>query len=76
MKKKPGEPIDEWEYERFKDDVHKQSIDELEESLKQLLQWLINEKYEGDHMLYLYLSGDMRNFAVWLKECMSFQNML
>lgn len=76
MKKKPGEPIDEWEYEIFKADVHKQSIDELEESLKQLLQWLVNEKYEGNHMLYLYLSGDMRDFAVWLKECMSFQNMM
>ncbi|MGN1165027.1 MAG: DUF6179 domain-containing protein [Lachnospiraceae bacterium] len=76
MKKKVGEPIEESEYEKFKADVNKKSIDELEKSLKQLLQWLINEKYEGDRMLCLYLSGDMRDFAVWLKECMSFQNMM
>lgn len=76
MKKKVGETIEESEYDKFYTEVHKQSIEELEESLKQLLQWMVNEKYEGDHMLYLYLSGDMRDFAVWLKECMSFQNML
>ncbi len=63
-----GKTAEKEDYDKLGKYVQECSKQELREKLERQLQELIEEKYEDDEVLFLYLSSDLDNFTVELKN--------